>query len=95
MRNRCVEVCLLPTEAAVPPDPAQPQAQEDLLACLTTHGLPGRQLPEAMAAAHRAECRRLIGCVFHSQLPFQCPTGVQKCLKFSLTQEWKQHSENV
>ena len=62
MRNRCIELCLLPDdsaetfgEAAVAAEGAgRPRLEDDLLACLAAEGVPGQLLPAAMVAAHCA-----------------------------------------
>ena len=62
MRNRCIELCLLPDEPAgtsgeavaaeVEAGGARPRLEGDLLACLAAEGVPGHLLPAAMVAAH-------------------------------------------
>lgn len=65
MRNRCIELCLLPRPAAQEEEGGSPSApggvadpatgaEQDLLACLAAEGVPGVELPEAFVAAHTA-----------------------------------------
>lgn len=52
MRNRCIELCMTP-DSAVQSSETRSTALNELTACLASEGVPGTQLPEAMAAAHQ------------------------------------------
>ena len=58
MRNRCIELCLLPDDpgeaAGAKEGAGPPRLEDDLLACLAAEGVPGQLLPAAMVAAHCA-----------------------------------------